>query len=139
MEAEDEIEKWENSPVKIHSHKFNQDDKLKSLDHRTRGQLATFFDAWLTHHGIQKSRWKKMVKTRWLLQRMKTNRILGHWMRITRESKVRKVKEAMIAHSRYRATIKVCFSSWKGQKEMRHLGLKFLQQTMDRKMKSIFL
>ena len=52
MEAEDEIEKWENSPLKIHSHKFNQDERLKNLDHRTRGQLATFFDAWLTHHGI---------------------------------------------------------------------------------------
>lgn len=139
LQAESEIEKWESSPVRISGHKFNQPDRLKELDVRTRGQLAIFFDAWLTHHEIQKDRWKKMVKTRWLLQRLKTNRILSQWKRLTRESKVRKVKQAMICHSRYRASLKLCFGAWKKAREIRHMGLRLLCSTIDRYCKGLVI
>jgi hypothetical protein len=59
---------------------LNKPEKfMKHLDFRTRNQLSTFFDAWLTHHFNQKILWKKMIKAKFTLSRLHLNRVLSFW------------------------------------------------------------
>jgi len=76
--------------VKINEYTFRADDQNEEpmnefkLDVKSRGRLALFFDAWLTHHNEQKARWRKLIKAKCLLQRLRLNRVIGAWKKYTR-------------------------------------------------------
>mmetsp|Transcript_39581 Transcript_39581/g.60525 ORF Transcript_39581/g.60525 Transcript_39581/m.60525 type:complete len:80 (-) Transcript_39581:3087-3326(-) len=78
MEAElVALKRYDAAVIKKRSHKFSptkgeesaqeEEEEWQQLDHRTRGQMAVFFDAWLTHSKLKKQKWQKMVKVKYLL------------------------------------------------------------------------
>ena len=72
-----------------------------------------FFDAWLTHYNEQKVQWHKMVKVRFILSRLKMNRILCELKKQTRRMILRRVNSTMVDTNLKKRSLTKIFTKWK--------------------------
>lgn len=66
------------------------------MDVKSRSRLTIFFDAWLTHYNDQKTAWHKMIKVRFLLQKIKMNRVFAALKKYTRHRQTHLLQQTII-------------------------------------------
>jgi hypothetical protein len=83
------------------------------LDMRERNLLKHFFTSLIDHMEWKKQMRKKLARTKYLLSRLKSNRLFTGWKNYTRGQKVLRVKGAIISHSVYRKHMRSMVRQWR--------------------------
>lgn len=90
------------------------DDYPKSvLDFRRRLELKKFFHHWLMFYFYKKKIRHKYLKTRYIMTRLKLNRVLTAWKNTSRKCQVTKVKMAMVCHTSSQRSKKEVLDAWR--------------------------
>jgi len=79
---------------------------------QARRAMNAYFSGWLEHHQQQKQKWGSLVKYRYLLGRMKLNKVFWAWKIKVRERKVQRLKASIIEHQTYKRTLRLTFKAW---------------------------
>jgi hypothetical protein len=82
-------------------------------DLRARTAMNRYFSSWLDHHQTQKEKWARLVRYRYLLSRMRLNKLFWAWKLQIRQRKVNKLKASIVEHQRYKGVIREVFSAWR--------------------------
>lgn len=95
-----------------------------------RSALNKYFGGWLEHHVRQKEKWGALVKYRYLVTRMRVNKLFWGWRIQVRQGKVNRLKVSIIEHSRYQATIRKCFGAWKRELARYKTGIQLMRRAI---------
>ena len=71
--------------------------------------MAQIFNRWFEYSLEQKMKWKRMVRFRYLLGRMKLNRIVLAWKVQIRKTKVQRLQYTIGSHAHYKRVLGECF------------------------------
>jgi hypothetical protein len=74
--------------------------------------MNAYFSGWLEHHQQQKQKWGSLVKYRYLIGRMKLNKVFWAWKIKVRERKVQRLKASIVEHQTYKRTLRLTFRAW---------------------------
>lgn len=85
------------------------------LNIQARTALNKYFTSWIDHHRKQKDKWGELVKYRYLIGRMKLNKVFWAWKIKVRQAKVQRLKQSIIEHQVYKDTLRACFREWKAE------------------------
>ncbi len=81
-------------------------EKESELGIEDRDDLATIFGKWLDYSRSQKEKWKKMIRFRYLLGRMKMARMMLAWKVGVRKKKVQRLQYTIASHAHYKRVLK---------------------------------
>ena len=108
----------------------------KDLKTTERNEMRSVFNEWLQYMRGQKQKWARLIRFRYLLSRMKQNRILLQWKAQIRKKKVQRLRYTIISHQHYRMVMQQCILEWqestKQQKRLKQ-GLISIKQVLVKK------
>ena len=91
---------------------------------RARTALNRYFTGWLEHHSKQKEKWSSLIKYRYLLSRMRLNKMFWAWKLQVRQRKVNRLKSSIIEHTLYQNKMPTCFRGWRLSNKSEKKGIK---------------
>lgn len=92
---------------------FQRDRDQVEYNLKARTALNRYFSSWLDHHQTKKDKWGQLIKYKYLLSRMKVNKLFWAWKLQIRQIKVNKLKSSIVEHTRYKSVLKGCFMEWR--------------------------
>ena len=106
---------------------------------RARTALNRYFTGWIEHHAQQKEKWSSLIKYRYLLSRMRLNKMFWAWKLQVRQKKVNRLKSSIIEHTYYQNQMRACYRGWRDANKSEKEGMKRLDMIARKRMKRVVL
>jgi hypothetical protein len=106
---------------------------------RARTALNRYFTGWIEHHAKQKEKWSSLIKYRYLLSRMRLNKMFWSWKLQVRQKKVNRLKSSIIEHTHYQHQMRACFRGWREANKNEREGARRLEEIGGKRMKRVVL
>jgi hypothetical protein len=106
---------------------------------KARSALNRYFTGWIDHHQKRKEKWSALIKYRYLVSRMRLNKMFWGWKLWLRQSKVNRLKSAILEHKRTHLLLMSCLRGWKQAIHGIREGLHILERVCTAQVKRVVL
>lgn len=103
--------------------------------------MANIFQRMLMFKQAQKAKWARLLRLKFLIGRMRLNRVMLQWKVHIRQRKVERLRYTIISHRHYKVSLQLAVNDWKhfirSRKKVKG-GLTRLEDVIDQRSQAVF-